>query len=68
MLHERGRHCEARIEQEHGVFVVYLDVWFVDRDGQPTRVEQKRISEHRTRRLAEIAGHWIERTARKEID
>lgn len=58
---------EARIVEERGQFAVYLDVFLVDGRGGPLRVDQKYIETYRTRRLAEIAAHWIERTARKRL-
>jgi len=59
---------KAQVECENGRWVVYLDVSFWKEEAEPESfnpLEQvrKRISDYSTKQEAEVAAHWIERTA-----
>lgn len=59
---------KAHIEEEKGRWVLYLDVFFWrdhvgEDDSTPLESERKRIRDYSTKREAEVAAHWIERTA-----
>ena len=62
---------KANVEKEQGRWVVYLDVAFwreaaaADKDFNPLENERKRIRDYSTKTEAEVAAHWIERTADK---
>jgi len=50
----------ASVEREDGQWVVYLTVLF------PDGVVRRRISQHRTEHLAQIAATWIERASNRD--
>jgi hypothetical protein len=59
---------KALVEEERGRWVVYLDLSFWresggDEDFNPLENVRQRIRDYATRREAEVAAHWIERTA-----
>jgi hypothetical protein len=59
---------KAHIEEEKGRWVVYLDISFWRESGSydednPLESVRKRIRDYPTKRDAEVAAHWIERTA-----
>jgi hypothetical protein len=59
---------KAHIEEEKGRWVVYLDISFWRENGSydehnPLESVRKRIRDYPTKRDAEVAAHWIERTA-----
>ncbi len=51
----------ARIEGEAGMWVVYLDVLFVD------GVARRRIAAYASRAQAECAAKWMERAADRDL-
>lgn len=59
---------KTEVEEENGRWVVYMDVcfWREDvskEDLNPLENVRKRIRDYATKREAEVAAHWIERTA-----
>jgi len=59
---------KAQVEPENGRWVVYIDLSFwreaeADEELIPLENVRKRIRDYSTKREAEIAAHWIERTA-----
>jgi hypothetical protein len=56
---------KTQIEQEKGRWVVYMDLsfWREDAPDNPLEIVRRRISDYGTRREAEVAAHWMERTA-----
>lgn len=53
--------AQAFVVLEQGEWVVMLDVFFWD------EVVRHRIRSYPTQRQAELAAHWIERSARREV-
>ena len=53
--------AQAFVVLEQGEWVVMLDVFFWD------EVVRHRIRSYPTRRQAELAAHWIERSARRDL-
>lgn len=58
----------ATVEEEKGRWVVYLEVGFWE-PNEPDNVQtvRHRIQAYPKKRLAEIAAHWIERGASKDL-
>jgi hypothetical protein len=56
---------KAEVLQEKGRWVLYLDLsfWREDPCDNPLETVRKRIRDYSTKREAEVAAHWIERTA-----
>ena len=59
---------KATIEEERGRWILYLDLCFwretcTEKDLSPLEMIRKRIRDYSTKRDAEIAARWIERTA-----
>ncbi|MEN1680139.1 MAG: hypothetical protein AAGJ46_11140 [Planctomycetota bacterium] len=57
----------TRIVEENGRFVVMLNVtsWAPEGDDFPVANNWKRINDYATRREAEVAAHWIEKSANR---
>ncbi|MBL8093072.1 MAG: hypothetical protein JNL73_02805 [Anaerolineales bacterium] len=53
--------AQAFVVRERGEWVVVLDVFYWD------EVIRHRIQTYPTRRQAEVAAHWIERSARRDL-
>jgi hypothetical protein len=58
----------ATVEAENGRWVVYLEVGFWE-PNEPDNIQtvRHRIQAYPKKRLAEIAAHWIERGASKDL-
>jgi hypothetical protein len=59
---------KAEIMEENGRWVVYLDLTFwreaeSGEDLNPLENVRRRIRDYPTKRDAEVAAHWMERTA-----
>ncbi len=59
---------KAHVIAEQGRWVLYLDVSFwreggFSEDENPLETVRQRIRDYSTQREAEVAAHWIERTA-----
>lgn len=52
----------ARIEREAGMWVVYLDVLFVD------GIARRRIAAYASREKAEVSARWMQRVADRDLD
>ncbi|MEM8709497.1 MAG: hypothetical protein AAGG01_00980 [Planctomycetota bacterium] len=63
-----GVHTDARIEEERGRFVVYLDTLMVTADGKPAGVRTTRINDYPDKNSASVAAKWMERSARRQSD
>lgn len=59
----------ARVENENGRWVVYLNVpsWEPESDGHPVTNNWKRINDYSSRQDAEVAATWYERSANRSI-
>ena len=61
-------YAQTFIEEEKGRFVVYIEVGFWE-PNEPDTIQtiRRRIQAYPKRRAAEIAAHWIERAAKKDL-
>ena len=56
------------IQEECGRWVVYLEVGFWEPSGSaPLKVTRNRIRDYPTRRDAEVAASWIQRSAERNV-
>ncbi len=59
----------AVIEEERGRWVVYLEVGFWDAAGaEPVKITRRRIKDYPTRRDAEVAASWMERSSDRHVN
>lgn len=59
---------ETTVEEEKGQWVVYLEVGFWEpNELDNVQTVRHRIQAYPKKRLAEIAAHWIERAANKDL-
>ena len=58
----------AVVEEEYGRWVVYLEVGFWETGGaQPLKISRSRINDYPTRRDAEVAASWIQRSSDRNV-
>lgn len=61
-------YAEAIVEPERGRWGVYLEVGFWEPNQLDNlQIVRRRIQDYAKKRQAEVAAHWIERAARKEL-
>ncbi len=60
--------AQTFIQEEKGRWVVYLEVGFWETgEGSPIKVVRSRINDYATRRDAEVAASWIQRSAERNV-
>lgn len=67
---DRATHVKAIIEQEKGLWVVYLEITFWewdDTDAPKLNHVRRRIQHYPTQRQAEIAAKYMKRAAERDL-
>lgn len=62
---KEGIAASGIVVEESGRWVVYLEIGFWDNNDptQPLHIKRHRIAEYNTRERAEVAAHWMQRSA-----